>query len=185
MPRMGKKNKEVGTSNRSGDDPVNDRHLYAITRLKAAGNAWLWRVTFRRRGKPQYKSFYDLKLGGSAQALAAAKAWRDRQLARTSILTWREFHAQRRSNNTSGVSGVYFKKSGAGPLGAWQAYIKLPNGKRLAKNFAILKYGREQAFRLAQDACAHMLTLIDDQPYLHDETAKLFAARRARSARRP
>lgn len=146
--------------------------LYAIRRHKAALDAWCWRVAFRRRGKLYARAFYDLRHGGPEHALAAAIAWRDGALAKTTILTVREFHAQRRSNNTSGVPGVTFIKSRSQPLGAWQALIKLPNGRRLSKSFSILKYGRKQAFKLATAARAHMLTLIDEQPYLKDKTAK-------------
>ena len=157
--------------------------LYAICRDKAALDAWFWRVAFRRRGKVYARSFYDLKHGGPDQALAAAIAWRDRALAKTKILTIREFHGQRRSNNTSGVAGVCFIRSRAQPLGVWQALIKLPNGRRISKSFSILKHGREQAFRLANAARANMLTLIDEQPYLKDATAKSLAENR--SDRRP
>jgi len=155
-------------------------HLYAIRRHKAALNAWCWRVNFRRRGKPYAKSFYDLKHGGQDQALAAAIRWRDRALAKTKVLTIREFHAQRRANNTSGAVGVVLIRSVAQPLGAWQALIKLPNGKRMSKSFSILKFGRERAFRLAEQARAHMLTLIDERPYLKDNTATQTAAERPR-----
>lgn len=154
--------------------------LYAITRLKAAKNAWSWSVNFRRRGATHSKRFHDLKYGGEREALAAAIAWRDRRLAATKILTHREFHAQRRSNNTSGVAGVYLVKSERQPQGAWQALIKLPNGVRISKSFSILKYGRKAAFKMATAARAGMLTLIDEQPYLYDETAKRFAAKRRR-----
>lgn len=55
------------------------------------------------------------------------------------------------------------------PLRAWQALIKLPNGRRMSKSFSILKFGRERAFRRAKEVRAHMLTLIDEQPYLKAE----------------
>ena len=76
-----------------------------------------------------------------------------------------------------------FIRSRAQPLGVWQALIKLPNGRRISKSFSILKYGREQAFRLANAARANMLTLIDEKPYLKDDTAKSLAENR--SGRRP
>ncbi len=152
--------------------------MYAITRLKAARNAWYWAVHFRRRGRIHYKRFYDLKHGGEKKALAVAVAWRDRQLAQTKILTYREFHAQRRSNNTSGVAGVHFVKSAAQPNGAWQAKIKLPDGRKITKSFAVLKFGRRQAFEHAVAARLSMLALIDDRPYLYHATARKFAAKK-------
>lgn len=39
---------------------------------------------------------------------------------------------------------------------------------------------REQKFRPAKAARADMLKLIDDEPYLYDDTAKTFAARQRR-----
>ena len=153
------------------------RRIYATTRLKAARNAWYWDVHFRRRGKMYFKRFYDLKHGGARHALAAAKAWRDQQLPKTKTLTYREFHAQRRSNNTSGVAGVHFVKSVRQPSGVWQALIKLPNGKRISKSFSILKFGRNEAFKRATAARTDMLMLVDERPYLHDATAKRFAAK--------
>jgi hypothetical protein len=159
----------------TNSDPVES--IYAIVRLKAARKAWYWAVHFRRRGRLYYKRFYDLKHGGPEPAFAAAKAWRDRALAKAKILTHREFHAQRRSNNTSGVAGVHLVKSARQPSGAWQAKIKLSDGRKITKSFSILKFGRKEAFRRATAARADMLALIDEQPYLYDDTAKRFAAR--------
>ena len=167
-----------------GSDVDSSQGIYAITRLKAARNAWYWAVHFRRRGKMHFKRFYDLKHGGSKQVLAAAKAWRDRNLAKTKTFTHREFHAQRRSNNTSGVPGVHFVKSARQPSGAWQAKIKLPDGRKITKSFSVLKFGRKGAFKRATAARADMLTLIDEQPYLYDETAKQFAAKKSSHGRR-
>lgn len=124
-----------------------------------------------------YKRFYDLKHGGSKPALAAAIAWRDRRLQRTKVLTFRDFHAQRRSNNTSGIAGVHFVKSIAQPLGAWQAKIKLPDGRKITKSFSVLKFGNRAAFKRAAAARDAMLALIDERPYLRHPTAKRFAAR--------
>lgn len=82
--------------------------MYAISRFEAKPGIWCWSVKFRRRGKPHYKSFYDLQLGGSKKALAAAIEWRDSKLAKTQSLSQREFHQLVRTNNQSGVSGVQF-----------------------------------------------------------------------------
>ena len=79
---------------------------YAISRLKAAINAWYWVVHFWRQGKLYYKRFYDIKCGGSGKARAAAIAWRDQELKEIEALTMRDFHQQVRSNNVSGVAGL-------------------------------------------------------------------------------
>lgn len=158
--------------------------MYAVTRLKVAKNAWCWRINFRRRRKTYSRGFHDLKHGGSKKALAAALAWRDRQLAGAKILTFREFCAYRRSNNTSGVAGVHFLRSAAQPRGAWQAKIKLPDGRKVTKNFGVGRFGNRQAFKHAVAARAKLLDLVADRPYLYNATAKKFAARAAAKEKR-
>lgn len=104
--------------------------MYALTRLKAARNAWYWVVHFRRRGKLYFKRFYDLKCGGSMQARAVAIAWRDEQIAQAEVMTLRDFHAQRRSNNTSGVPGVLGQigPSAGRPLARQGYFTRWPQG---------------------------------------------------------
>ena len=151
--------------------------MYAITRLKAARNAWYWAVHFWRRGKLYFKRFYDLKSGGSMQARAAAIAWRDEQIAQAEVLTLRDFHAQRRSNNTSGVPGVHLVKSASQPDGAWQAKITLPDGHKVHKSFSIRKFGHAEAFDLAVKARTELLELVDNRAYLKHPVAKRMAAK--------
>jgi hypothetical protein len=146
--------------------------MYAIRRHRAAIKAWCWRVRFSRRGKMYSKSFYDLTCGGSKEAKAAAIAWRDAQLAELDVLTVREFHQQKRSNNVSGVPGVHFHKTAAQPLGFWQATIRFHDGKRLAKSFSVLKFGDREAYRLAVAARAELLAKVENRPYLQHPVAK-------------
>ena len=156
---------------------------YAIGRRKAARNAWHWVVSFSRLGQSQYRRFYDLQCGGANKAFAAAVAWRDRQLASTTILTYREFHAQQRSNNTSGVPGVHFLQNPRQPDGYWQAKIKLVDGTKLTKTFSVRKFGNADAFERAVAARDEMLALVPDRPYVHDPVAKKFAAKQSRPTR--
>ena len=144
----------------------NSAQMYAIRRHMAAKNAWYWVVHFKRAGKRHYRRFYELKLGGKKAALAAAIAWRDAELKKTPVLTIRQFHTQRRSNNTSGVPGVTFVKSVRQPKGVWQALIKLPDGRRPTKSFSVLKYGAARAFTLAKMARKLMVEMIDPKPYV-------------------
>ena len=159
--------------------------MYAITRAKKAKTAWYWRVSFKRRGNHHFHTFPDLKHGDSKQALAAAIAWRDRQLRQARVLTLREFHAHRRSNNSSGIAGVHLVASQRQPKGAWQAKIKLAHGKKLTKSFSVKRFGRREAFRRAVAARARMLDLVADRPYLKHATAKKFAARPAAKEKSP
>ncbi|MPZ43028.1 MAG: hypothetical protein GEV05_06450 [Betaproteobacteria bacterium] len=151
--------------------------MYAISRIQAKPSVWCWAVAIRRRGKTYYKSFYDLRCGGSKKALAAAIAWRDRVLARTRTLAKREFHQLVRSSNTSGVPGVHFIRPYNQPQGSWQARLKRPDGKQITRTFAVCKYGERGAFERAVQARAEFLALVDDQPYVYHPTAKKFAAR--------
>jgi hypothetical protein len=168
------------TLSTSSEEACHAQALYAIGRRKAALNAWYWVVNFSRRGQTHYRRFYDLQHGGSEQALTAAVAWRDRELAVAAVLMYREFHSQRRSNNTSGVAGVHFLHNTRQPDGFWQAKIKLPDGTKLTKTFAVRKFGRTEAFKRAVAARDEMLALVGDRPYIHDPVAKRFFAEQPR-----
>lgn len=152
--------------------------MYAIYRIEEKPGIWCWRVCFRRRGKPHYKSFYDLQSGGSDKALAAANEWRDTQLARTPTLSKREFHQLARTTNSSGVPGVQFIRPRNQPLGSWQARLKLPGGKELTRTFAVFKHGYEGTFALAVEARTELPGLVDDLPYLYHPAAKRAEAKR-------
>jgi hypothetical protein len=121
------------------------------------------------------RRFYDGKHGGSKKALAAAVAWRDALCHRLDVMTLRQFHEQKRSNNRSGVPGVHFLKTAAQPTGIWQALLKLPNGRRISKTFSIRKFGDDVAFRLAVAARATLLEVVQDRPYLNNRIAKRLA----------
>jgi hypothetical protein len=149
--------------------------MYAIRRHRAAVKAWCWRVHFGRRGKIYSKSFYDLTWGGSKEAKAQAIAWRDAQLAELDVLTVREFHQQKRSNNVSGVPGVHFHKTARQPLGFWQAKVRYHDGKSMAKSFSVLKFGDKEAYRLAVTARYELLAKVENRPYLKHPVAKRLA----------
>lgn len=110
--------------------------------------------------------------GGSKQAKAKAVAWRDEQLANLPALNLVEFHAQRRSNNLSGMPGVHFHKSPRQPLGFWQAKIKVGDGKSTTKSFSVRQYGEREAFRLAVAARIELLEKVESRLFLHHPLAK-------------
>jgi len=118
------------------------------------------------------KTFYDQACGGTLKAKAEAIVWRDEQLAEHKALTLVEFHEQRRSNNSSGVSGVHFHKTAAQPLGFWQAKIRHHDGKRVAKSFSVLKFGANVSYRLAVAARSELLAAVESRPYLYHPAAK-------------
>jgi len=146
--------------------------VYAIHHLQHEKGTWYWSVHFARRGKLYYQRFYEPKYGGSAKARKAAITWRDRQLAKVKILTIREFHEQKRSNNTSGVAGVHFLTTRRQPLGSWQAKITPHDGKAMTKSFSVRKFGRRKAYALAVAARLELLEKVENRPYLYHSVAK-------------
>jgi hypothetical protein len=152
--------------------------VYAISRMQHEHGAWYWAVAFRRRGKPYFKSFYDLRRGGSKKALSAAIAWHDKQLAKVEVLSKRQYHQLKRSSNSSGEVGVLFLRSRLQPQGMWQARLKLPNGKQPTRSFAVRKFGYEEAFRRAVAARQQLLELVADGAYLQSPVARQFEAQK-------
>jgi hypothetical protein len=65
--------------------------MYAIKRLQHDRGAWYWAVNFRRRGVHHERRFYETTYDGKEAALAAAIAWRDRNLAEAKALGLLEF----------------------------------------------------------------------------------------------
>jgi len=150
--------------------------MYAISRHERRPGISYWLVMFTRHGKPHYKAFYDLRRGGAENALAAAIAWRDDQLAAISTLTKRAFCQIKRTSNRSGVPGVHLIWPKNQPQGSWAARIKLPDGRERTRTFSVKKYGEAQAFELAVEARSQLLELVEDTPFLHDQVAKKFAS---------
>ncbi len=158
--------------------------MYAISRLEPKPGIWCWAVNFRRRGKGYCRHFHDLKLGGVRKALAAALAWRDRQLSRLRTLSKREFCRIVRSSNRSGVPGVYFLRPKGHRHGVWQAQVRLRSGEKLTKTFSVHKYGQGPAFEQAVRARRGLLRFVEDRPYLGHATAKALAKKREARRRR-
>jgi hypothetical protein len=152
--------------------------MYAIRRHRAAKNAWCWRVRFSRRGVMYAKTFYDLACGGAKEAKAQAVVWRDERLANIPALTLVAFHAQRRSNNLSGVPGVHFLKSAAQPLGFWQAKIKVSGGKSTTRSLSVRQYGNREAYHLAVAARSELLANVENRLFLHHAVAKRLSKKR-------
>ena len=68
-------------------------------------------------------------------------------------------------SNRSGAPGVLFIRPRNQPQGSWQAKSKFPDGKQIAKTFAVQKNGNPGAFDLAVAVRADMIALIEDRPY--------------------
>ena len=144
--------------------------MYGITHEKRGRRVW-WIVNFTRRGRAYYRRFSATKYGSSKAALRAAIAWRNKSLTDKAVFTLREFHQQKRSNNTSGVPGVTFLQPKKQPLGSWQAKISLAGRLRLCRQFSVRKFGYAEAFARAVAARSEFLDRVDDRPYLTNRTA--------------
>lgn len=118
-----------------------------------------WKVAVRRAGQYIHQYFADAAHGGTAQALAAALAWRDQTVAE---LTGVDYAVWRRElmlpTNTSGIVGVsrgfVLKKRGKRTVkfAMWTAYWQNANGKRSTRSFSVNKYGEEEAKQMAISA---------------------------------
>lgn len=69
------------------------------------GTSYYWRVGFHRQGNHHRKCFSDSVYGGEAEALLAAKAWRDSLLCTLSSDSKAAVVVRVKANNTSGVAG--------------------------------------------------------------------------------
>lgn len=125
-----------------------------IRRVDSGHHAW--KVQIKRANVVWHKYFTDAQHGGKRRALAAAKVWRDELLPRISgpqYEVWKR--EQPRSNNTSGVGGVWrgVRRSSKGgrvwEWPYWQAFWRDLDGKRRCKTFSVGKYGERKAKALA------------------------------------
>ena len=116
-------------------------------------------VTLRRNGRVYQKTFREKRCGGQDAALTLARAWRDAIIAKYPAMSLAQFCDIVRSNNTTGVAGVYRavsryrRKNGAvSERVFWQARVPLPNGKYRLHNFPVATFGEEGGRELAIDA---------------------------------
>ena len=133
------------------------RAMYGISRVdNERYRTHAWRVSFSRRGKRYVKSFPDKKLGGKGRALQMAKAYRDQFLAQHPPLSRREFCTFLRSNNQSGITGVYrYAKSFTLAKGEvkkswyWEATWPIGRSQQAHMAFSVNEHGEQRARQLA------------------------------------
>jgi hypothetical protein len=107
-------------------------------------------VQIGRQGKNSRKEFILDHYPSRALAEAAALAHRAIVLATVLPISRRDYHSILRSNNKSGVSGVFYKKpTYAGAMGYWTAHIKLRGQPQEDHTFSIKRHGFEGARELA------------------------------------
>jgi hypothetical protein len=118
-----------------------------------------WRVSLRRHGKGHVKNFPDRKYGGQLRALHEARRYRDEFVCQNPPITRSEFCCIKRSNNTSGTSGVctyakrYERRDGSIKENwYWEASWPNAHGESIKKVFSVNNYGEEMAKQLAINA---------------------------------
>lgn len=115
-----------------------------------------WRVSLRRHGKMLVENFPDKKCGGRWKALRLAQQFRDDLLGKFPPISRKEVCQVRRSNNTSGISGVctyakrYKLKDGTTrETWYWEANWPTDDGGNTSVTFSVKKYGDELARTMA------------------------------------
>lgn len=115
-----------------------------------------WRVKLVRRGQQYVRNFPDKKCGGKLQALRLAKEYRNELVEQCPPLSRKEFCTALRSNNQTGITGVYrYAKSFRLSNGAlrrswyWEATWPVEEGKQSHLSFSVNEYGEDKARKLA------------------------------------
>lgn len=113
--------------------------MYGITRGVRG-----WKVTLTRNGVVFYKHFGFRMHQGEAAALLRAQAWRDGVIKKHPPTPRREMAEILRSNNTSGIPGVWCITGPDGMPRYWIAETRITpgkSGKKLSKCFSVGRYG--------------------------------------------
>ena len=131
--------------------------MYGISRIDDdMSRTHAWRVSLRRRGKRQVKSFADKKSGGKGRSLKAAKQYRDALLLLFPPMSRKEFCSILRRNNKSGIVGVYrYAKRFALRDGSiketwyWEANWPIDKAGSAHLSFSVNEFGEKKARQLA------------------------------------
>ncbi|RKZ56883.1 MAG: hypothetical protein DRQ44_16335 [Gammaproteobacteria bacterium] len=133
---------------------------YGISRIDDdIYNTHAWRVSLRRIGKMYVKNFPDKKCGGKRKALQLARQFRDELLVKYPPMTRKYFCSILRSNNKSGISGVYsYSKPYVLRDGtvkeSWYWEANWPNKwhESVSARFSVKQYGGKLARKMAINA---------------------------------
>ncbi|MFT6287964.1 MAG: hypothetical protein ACJA09_002721 [Alcanivorax sp.] len=142
--------------------------MYGISRIDTDRfRTHAWRVKLTRRGKNYVKNFPDKHWGGKLKALVQAKAFRDEFLEQHPPLSRVEYCSILRSNNQTGITGVYrYAKSFTLKNGEikeswyWEATWPIGSSKQSHLTFPVNEYGEDKARQLAVRARKDALSAI-------------------------
>jgi hypothetical protein len=130
----------------------------ARTRTKA------WHATVSRLSGKLERTFSDGVHGGRREAYLAAREWYEKAVAALPLVPRIVRMATRRSNNRSGVSGVYRWPADGGnvPGAYWSArWVVVPGQRPVIRKFSVALYGERVAKQMAVDARCEALKTID------------------------
>lgn len=131
--------------------------LYGISRIDSEQqNTHAWRVSLLRKGKRLVKNFPDRQYGGTPKALNAARHYRDALISQHPPLSRKDFAAILRSNNQTGISGVYryakrykLKDGSQRESWYWEANWPTERGVSAKATFSVNRYGEDLARQMA------------------------------------
>ncbi|MEM9481044.1 MAG: AP2 domain-containing protein [Verrucomicrobiota bacterium] len=115
-----------------------------------------WEVRMRRRGQNISKFFSDRAFGGKRAALISAREYRDEVHERLRPVDRVSRMKQVTTRNSSGVAGVRLRENVVVKNGwqytyrTWEAsWTPTTGGRRVKRQFSVLKYGEDGAYALA------------------------------------
>jgi hypothetical protein len=162
---------EQGTSGASASSGQPYPHEYALRRVDNPNRSTHgWKVQLVRHRKAYARYFSDAQYGGSGQARQAAIEWRDRFDIEVPRLSRAGKADILRSNNTSGVPGVFpwqYKDKKGRIHRYWVAVWKPePGQKHKSRKFSIARYGEEDAKARAIQARQEAMAIQAEEPYV-------------------
>jgi len=133
---------------------------YGISRIDDdIQNSHAWRVSLRRYGKMYVKNFPDKKCGGKRKALQQAKHYRDELLDKYPPMTRKHFCSIIRSNNKTGISGVYsyskpymLRDGTVKECWYWEANWPNASHQSVSARFSVKQFGENMAKKMAIQA---------------------------------
>lgn len=146
-------------------------HEYAVRRIDNPNRSTHgWKVQLVRHRKAYARYFSDAQYGGSDQARQAAIEWRDQFDIEVPRLSRAGKADILRSNNTSGVPGVFpwqYKDKKGRIHRYWVAVWKPePGQKHKSRKFSVARYGEEDAKARAIQARQEAMAIQKQEPYV-------------------
>jgi hypothetical protein len=125
-----------------------------ITRVESGVLTLGWNFRLRVAGRIESKFFSDRSYGGKKNALAVARMYRNARLEQLGSKDIMRRVGRKNSRNSSGIVGVSrmaIMANGKEYI-CWSAQWPLLGGKHCIRRFSVLKFGEEEAKRLAIQA---------------------------------